>query len=404
MRQYPDFIWAGLSRRQNHAELIGQLLQRNGVVYDANGPRIVQFVSDFPALRIHFDNPSETYRTIDAIVRAGRHGARIFYGLAESEEDYGGYWKGAMVNPYTHTMETLIPVMRLYRNAGLKVHLSGGYKFARGWSEEISFLTWMITTIAREKLHDTVGLFEWRNEFQITSPYGGDSPETYQYGDMACKLASSILGCLTTLGSPGEDDPAIKRTLQGVETIAGIDGERGMSGDLIMKHAHRFYYDGRYKGYYRDPEGDQAALWVLEPTGPDGVNGDVYLPEDTPAYVYGLHMTYALTGQAVSYFSGPAVRHKRPLDTTWGWYELPKLVKFFPEDIGTYTGPTWFVKNNGKRFYSVVAEAWNLLGQLDTQVKTWEVQYHDGVIEAGSGPIRLQRKDWRACAVRGELR
>lgn len=384
--------------------LKGQLYLKNGIVYDETGPRIVQFVSDFPALRILQDNPAEEEATCRAIVRANRHGARVFYGLAESEDDYGGFWRGAMVNPYSCTYKQLVPMLQMYDYYGLKLHLSGGYKFEHGWNEERDFLNWMVDTIIKEGKQHVIGLLEWRNEFNVTSPYGGDSEETYAHGKEAMEIFKRI-GCLVTMGSPGEDDPAIRRSIcDGTSDIAGIDGMRGMSGDLMMKHAHRFYYDGRYKGGYK-VNGKQPALWVLEPTGPDGVNGDVYLPLDTPAFVFGMYCIYALTGQANSYFSGPSVRHRRPLDSTWGFYELPELVDaFFPQDIGLWTGPTWFINPDRSLFISVVAEAWNLLPDMDKHVRQWQILYYDGVMEEGTGPIRPQRADWKACAVRGEYK
>jgi hypothetical protein len=379
--------------------LKGKLYTKGGVFYDDEGPRMVQFWSDFPALRVFNDRPTEALQALDSGVKAGRHGMRVFYGLAENETDYGGFWSGAMVLPDL-AKATLIPYMQQCKERGLKVQLTGGHKYAVEPQDEVAFVQWMAQAIKSANLADTVALFEWRNEYPLTSPWG-DSDMTYTVGVQCMQIMRDALGCICTMGSPGEDDPTIIKSIEHSE-VAGIDFGRDYTGDLLMKHAHRAYYDGRYHGYYKG-----RALWVTEPTGPNGnlPNGcaDVYLPLEDPEWLYGLHAIYAVTGQACSYFNGTSVRHKCALDQTWGFHELPKLLAFMPETIGTWMGPTWFMNPlNMKEFVTVVAALWGVHDRPPSPIKTWTVQYFDGSTTSGSGPITL-KPGTKAVIIKGEF-
>lgn len=418
----------------------------NGIIADANGRiRQIHGCSDFPQPRIWLDDQPEIERTLDSMVRARRVMCRSFYGLAESETDYGGYWAGRMVNPYDHMQRALVPLAHAYDVRGLKMHLTGGYRFAGGWPEEKAFIQWLARTLRDDCPPNILALFSWRNEFPLTSPYGGDSVETYAHGAEACQIMREALGCLTTMGAPGEDDDAIARSIEHTQ-IAAIDGMRGMEGQLMMKHADRFAYAGRYQGKYRG-----RGLHVVEPTGPNthpdaralqkgevagagtgagllaamrggsfatrnmlahppgaagaksldaaaGSGDDVYLPLNDRAYVFGYYGTHAVTGQACSYFSGPSVRHHVPLNAAWGFDELVPLLSFIPDDVASWGGWTYFQRGN--EFVTVGAEAWGTIERPPRPVKSWTALFYDGTVQEGGGTPALAA-GYKAAIVKG---
>jgi hypothetical protein len=105
----------------------------------------------------------------------------------------------------------------------------------------------------------------------------------------------------------------------------------------------------------------------------------------------------------VSYFNGPAVRHRFPIDSTWGFYELPKLLKFIPEDVGTWVGPTWFLNPvDTREFVTVLAEEWGLHERPPFRIASWTALLHTGQQLSGAGMIALP-KGWKACIIKGKF-
>lgn len=369
---------------------VGPLRTLGGVLYDATGPRRALGYSDFPALRIWEDNQPEELSTLIAAQRAGYQYVRMAYTLAETETQNGGYWQGAHISPEL-TKRTLIPFARAARDHGIRLHIFGAYNFGSK-AAELDFIRWMAGALRDDGLAETIALFEWRNEWNLTSPWGA-SQDSLDVAREAMRIMRDTLGCLTTVGSPGEDDTWIRRTIFD-GALASIDGMRGMTGSLYMKHANGFYYRGRYQGGYAG-----AALWVTEPTGPNGVDGDVYIPLDDKEFLVGLYGTYSVTGQVLTFFNGPAVRHRRPIDSTWGFYELPRILANIPQDIGTWRGPTWFTKD--KQFVAVLAEEWGLEKHPDFPIKTWRFIGSSGIPVEGVGPINMS-PGWKAGIFTGE--
>jgi hypothetical protein len=376
--------------------LTGLLTIRDGILYDAIGPRRAFGYTDMPALRIWDDNQLEELSTLDAAHAAGYQYVRIAYGLAETETQDGGYWRGAMVSPEL-AQRTLIPFAKAAWSRGIRLHLFGGHDYGTP-QVELDFIRWMANAFRDNGLSDAIALFEWRNEWTLTYPKrtpGYDRTSPWDLARQASQIMHDATGCLTTMGSPGEDDAAIQQTISGAMQVAAIDLGRGYSGSGLMKHVTTVYYHGRYQGFFKG-----ALLWATEPTGPQGVDGDVYLPLNDTDYLWGYYATYAVTGQVVTFFNGPAVRHRTRIDSTWGFYELPKLLRNIPEDIGTYRGPSWFT--NGKQFYAVLAEEWGMHMHPDRPIKWWRMIRATGFAVEGDGPTIKVAPGWKAALFVGE--
>lgn len=388
--------------------LVGLLVQDGGLIRDGSGRiRVPHFYHDMSLIRQFADDPDKVRHALDVAAGYDWQGARVGCPLVETDEQDNGFWAGCHSSPEL-CLDTIPAVCTEFANRHMKLHLFGANNFGGDWSKEQRFITELCTTIRDAGHADTIGLFEWRNEFYVTSPYGGNSDETFAHGAEACRIARSILGCLTTMGSPGEDDDAITRSVQ-VSQIAGLDFGRDYPPDALMRHCDRAYYDGRYHGKYQ--KYGPRALWFLEPTGPDNPGlqfpDGVYYALNDPAYVYGLYMRLHLDGIAFSYLNGAGIRHHVPLESEASYTRLPTLLRFLPDDVCAWQGPSWFT--NGPEFAIVVAESWGMLERPEDatrtpkRIETWTAQFADGSTQRGEGPIRLT-PGYKAVAVKGSWR
>jgi hypothetical protein len=426
MRNPDEFIFTRRPLQGDHPfALQGRLYAKGGIWYDATGPVLPQFFHCMPLVRVFNDNTEKFQAALQAGVDAGRHGIRFGYNLVESEDQDNGYWRGCHV-PLDMGMELSVPVHEALANAGLKSHIFGANNFGGDWSKERAWLQQLLTRIADAGYAETVGLFSWRNEPFMTSPYGGHSQDTYTHGAEAMAMAREILGCAVSMGAMGEDDGYITGTItngkwmtndgvyapsvpSGFYEGAGIDFSRGHPGEVMVKRLDRAYYDGRYHGKYQG-----GALWNIEPTGmndavPPGCVGDVYYPLDDPAFLFTYHLRGALDGMACSFFNGPSVRYAYPIDTGYGFHELPAFIRdWIPPDIGLWTGPTFMIRGN--EFVTVLCEAWGYIGDPSHPLKSiegravesWRALFYDGAVISGSGPIGLV-PGWKGACLRGTL-
>jgi hypothetical protein len=101
-----------------------------------------------------------------------------------------------------------------------------------------------------------------------------------------------------------------------------------------------------------------------------------------------LYAMHALTGQASNWFSGAAVRSWQPLESEWGFRELPPLfAEYLPEDVTTWDRETagrgailyW---TRGKEFRTVAFDGWD--STPPRAVAEWKLLQGTGV-QAGSG-------------------
>jgi hypothetical protein len=62
----------------------------------------------------------------------------------------------------------------------------------------------------------------------------------------------------------------------------------------------------------------------------------VYQPVNDPNNILAIYTMQVITGQASTYFSDPSLASREPLETTWGFTNLPRLWQEMeiPEDIG----------------------------------------------------------------------
>lgn len=377
--------------------LIGKARKVDGVIHDDTGPRLIHGYIDMPAVRIVADDLAEAERTLDDAAEAGRHVLKAACCLCESEDQNNGFWRGRIVLPELARSGALVKLADMVRDRAMKLWLFGSHNFGGSAARLLDFWRWMADALFEAGHADTMLGFEWYSEFPLTSPWG-DGDESYVHAAECLKVVRDRLGCLTTMGAPGEDAAALIRTAS-VGDIVSVDLGRDYSGPDLMHHAHTIYNEGRF---HRKYDGGRALLVSTEPTGPDvGSGGDMYVPLEDPEWIFGYQAIFAAYYQASFYFNGAGVRHHVPIIQGYGCREFPRMFDaFLPPDCSTWTGPSWLVRGN--QFVIVVARAWDMLGRPPRPVAEWTALFHDGSTEQGTGTIVFRHhENWRTCVVKG---
>ena len=139
------------------------------------------------------------------------------------------------------------------------------------------------------------------------------------------------LRAITDPGNQAKD--GMIRMSGGPANVALVHNTRWSSPDAIRRAFNARYENDPGKPIVED-----------EPTGPNGsATGPharlVYQPTEDPAELAALYTMHVITGQASTYFSDPGLCSREPIDSTWGFKELPALWRRLdiPEDIGQGT-------------------------------------------------------------------
>lgn len=380
--------------------LIGPLRIENKLFRDDSGYRRVFFCSWFPALRILRDNPAEFERQLNAIAAANYQGIRIFLAV-------GGWtpsWDGREVAPVSFTKwrwtgnflrtdqfgdrveawpdydELLRRLLRACRARKLRVHLSTGDMqiLCPDANQEVELHRRCARICAEEGGLEVVALAGDTNEYP-QNRFGGDSASSItQMGRVLQVWKDTIPGVLVAEGAPLSEEPAKLH-------------EASMHGNVCISHTtrepfstclkHTFglvYYEGAYRSF-------PLPFWQGEPAGP---GDDAYQAQNDPANLTALYALHALTGQASNYFNGPAVRSLVPLESTWGFTQLPALfANRLPEDVATWEhgsdrhgGIEYWWKGN--TFITVMFAEWN--PAPPRPIASWTL-YGGTSVESGTG-------------------
>lgn len=356
--------------------LVGPLRVEHKLFKDDTGYRRVLFCSWFPALRILRDNPQEFERQLNAIVAAGYQGIRVFLAVG----GWSDYWDGREVAPISFTKwfytgnlqrtdrtgarieawpdydDLLRTLLRACRDRKLRLHVTCGDMqiICPSASQEVDLHRRFATICQQEGGSDVIALAEVTNEYPINR-YGGDLPDSIQQmGQVIRVWRECCPGVLTAQGAPLSEEPD---KLEAASTY----------GDVCVSHTTRdpfsmcmkrtyglIHWEGNYRGFSRP-------FWQGEPAGP---GADSFARQDDPANLTALYALHALTGQASNRFQGAAVRSRQPLDSEWGFTELPALLAKLPEDVATWAhgsdgrgGITYWWKD--KDFFTAMYADWN---------------------------------------------
>jgi hypothetical protein len=329
--------------------LVGPLRIENKLFRDDRGYRRVLFCSWFPALRILRDNPAEFDRQLNAIAAAGYQGIRIFLAVG----GWTPYWDGCEVVPmrfqkahfdghhlrpifdgpwleawpdYDDLLRTLL---RACRPRDLRLHVTTGDMqiMCPDPNQELDLHRRFARICGEEGGADLIALAEVTNEFPINR-FGGDSAASIaQMGRVIDVWDRAMPGVITAMGAiPQNEEPA---------SLA----KASTHGDACAVHVTRSPFETCLKHTFGlvNWEGNWRAFpkpyWAGEPAGP---GHDSFDRLDDPASLVALHAMHALIGMGAVWFQGAAVRSYAPLESEWGFAELPAILSILPEDVATW--------------------------------------------------------------------
>ena len=381
--------------------LIGRLRIQDRLFYDDSGPRRVHFCSWFPALRILRDTPEEFYRQLDSITRAGYQGVRVF-GAVGGWDDY---WNGREVAPvtfvkwfftgnhlrtdsYSYTVEAwpdyddlLRELLQACRERKLRLHFTTGDMqiICPDVNEEIDLHRRFARICAEEGGTEVIALAETTNEFPLNR-YGGDGPESIaQMGRILEVWTEALPGVLTAMGAiPQNEEPDSLYKASTHGDVCAVHVTRDPAMQCIKRTLGLVWWEGDYRAFPKP-------YWEGEPCGP---GPDSYARQDDPAILTATYTMMAVTGQASNWFQGAGVRSHEPLESEWGFIELPLILDaILPEDVALWPhgsnergGIAYWFKD--KQFVTSSYIDWDT--SPPQPVATWTI--YDGVnVSSGTG-------------------
>jgi hypothetical protein len=326
--------------------LVGPLRIENKLFRDDTGLRRVLFCSWFPALRILRDNPSEFDRQINAIASAGYQGIRVFLAVG----GWMPYWDGREVVPirfqkasydgnllrpvfngpwldawpdYDDLLRTLL---RACRARKLRLHVTCGDMqiICPDANAEIDLHRRFARICGEEGGTDVIALAEVTNEFPINR-YGGDSAQSIeQMGHVIDVWESAIPGIMTAQGAIPQNEEVA--SLQKASTHGDACAVHITRQPFATCLKHTFgcvNFEGAWRAFPKP-------FWAGEPAGP---GDDSFDRQDDPASLTALHAMHGCVGMGAVWFQGAGVRSLKPLESEWGFVEMPSIMEALPEDV-----------------------------------------------------------------------
>lgn len=310
---------------------------------DDSGPRILHGCSWFPALCIEQQDPDECSRQLDRIMPYQQY-VRVLWRLN------GWHWGGDA----THASANLSvdPVRDpwfeavLYRflmkckQRGIRVNLSSGDM--ERWTEaQMEHWFRRVAEVSRDVDQQTVWLQAITNEMRGTWRYppfdnnNGETPEHVEFGRHLMRIVKAAYPWNHHALSDSQDqDKAGMQRLSPAPATCALMHDVRHDETSALRHA----FNTRYENYPGLP------IVQDEPTGPNGSFAGafsrlVYQPIEDRQTLFALYTIHVMTGQASTYFNDPSLCSRQPLDSTWGFKELPSLWRQMgiPEDVGQGT-------------------------------------------------------------------
>lgn len=311
---------------------VGQVRQLNGEVLpfnrsyrDATGARYIHGCTDFGGLIKHRENRDKSLRSLD-VTAAHQQFIRVAWRLN------GGMWtsSGLTIDPIRDTWWEQITRDYLFecnqRNLRINFTCADMYNWT---NDNARYWIVRLAQIAASIGPNCVMLHEW-NEMRGTVPGGENSVDLLREltGLWQQHYGTNLRG----LSDPGSQDKAgMQKLSQSPANTALIHNTRWGAVDAMRRA-----YNAPYENYPDKPIDEN------EPTGPENPNpgglygGHVYQPTENHDDLFGIYTTHIMTGQISTYFNDPALYSREPLDSTWGFKELPALWRLMevPENIG----------------------------------------------------------------------
>ena len=333
--------------------LVGPLRVVDKRFHDNTGPRRVFFTSAFPLLRVYHDDPARGDAIIDTIARAGYQGVRVFAYLGmyanhpDTPEYTKDYYHGAEVS-LDVAKATIVPLAKALHARGLRLQLSGDNHWLV--PDEAIGQHWaaLADALHAAGLDETVAYIDVINEYFL--------------GQVRERAAGRLLA-----SRDGDGQVAPVPSAVDVPGVAQLGGggrsgtiEPGGRGDRHSRHPAALGRGHRTGARARLPE---RRLPLLEaPLLAGGTDGSRRLSGSGQSEfsAWAVRRARLERPRASVYFCGATVKLNAPLESCWGFNELPRLLSHIPEDISTWGhgpgGGYWW--SDGRRFATLDVENW----------------------------------------------
>jgi hypothetical protein len=297
----------------------GYLRQQGRSLADNTGPRIVHGCSDFAALAKFHEDPDTYLRNLDVTAQWQQY-TRLGWRC----NGWRFTPRGLDADPLKHAWweSALWGVLDAHRARGLKVSISSFDM--NDWTDQQALQCFQHTAHICKEFGDTVWLSAITNEMHGTWRPGESDENVAKARELMRAWTAIYPGGLQALSDP---DSRSKAGMKRLGWTAALIHQFGTPIDTGLRRAFNDMFEN-----YPDVPIDQN-----EPRGPNGDSGDdVTNPIEDPDHLFALYTMHVLTGQASTYFNGPGAATRAPLDSTWGFKELPQLWRILeiPEDIG----------------------------------------------------------------------
>ena len=297
---------------------------------DATGPRIVHGYSDFGALKKFHEDRDRMLGQLDRAAQAGQQYVRVLWRLN------GGYWtdSGVTNDPIRDPWweDALRGFLQACHDRGLRANLTSGDFY--NWSDQEADDSFRrCAQIAASVSNEVVWLGAAANELRGVHPEGEGDAAVAQCEALQEIWAREYPGSLRSVSDPADQAcGGMQRLSGGNSNVALIHDVRWEVTDALRRCFNTVYENDPGKPVVQD-----------EPTGPNGHPPDgtpyanlVYQPVEDPNELFAIYTMQVITGQASTYFNDPALASRQPIDSTWGFTELPALWRqmAIPQDIG----------------------------------------------------------------------
>lgn len=374
----------GPLRVMNHPEA------RTHSYADDTGPRRVLFCSWFCALRDWRNDQAAAEAVLDRIVLAGYQGIRLFRVLGES--DASGYFAGRAVLP-EWSVEALLGFAQACQARGLRIQLTCGRQW--GTAERMAWEIRCASAVRDAGLSLSIALWEGDNEYWQNAPMWNSDEQIAFYGQLFAMVRGTLNPApFCACGAPENESPAFLYRAASHSDILEKHGLR--DEDRCVKRAFTpWYWEG-------DPGHFPVPMWEGEPK--PYVGPDAFMGTTSSGRVVAVQAMNQLVGNAVTFFSGEAVRGVDPTIAP-GFTTVPLLLSALPENVAQAThipgGLIWWWQLPDGRFATVVdAEFWGPSALTPPRPVKWHQVIGPGwAVRDGIGAPVLQAGDGAALVV-----
>lgn len=307
-------------------QLVGPVRAVGESFGDDTGPRIVHGCTDFGGVVKYHEDRDAALRSLD-ITAAHQQYVRAAWRLN------GWKWttSGLTLDPIRDGWydEALFGFLAACRDRGLRVMLTCADM--NNWtSAQADESIRRVAQIATSVSQTVVWLHEWNELRSIWTPGDENDAQVEKLRAMSRIWQQHYPLSMRGLSDPFNQSPdGMRRLGQSPANVHLIHNVRWSISDALRRA-----FNVRYEGPDQVVEG--------EPTGPNGSPPDsefarhVYQQTEDRNHLFALYTMHVITGQASTYFNDPALVSRQPLDSTWGFKELPALWRQMeiPEDIG----------------------------------------------------------------------